>query len=44
MPYGTLKNWNPDRGFGFIKPDDSTGHRLTYSSTFRNSVARACAM
>ena len=25
MATGTLKMWNADRGFGFIKEDDSTG-------------------
>ena len=37
MPAGTLKTWNADRGFGFIKGDDGGPDTFLHISDLRAS-------
>ncbi len=43
MPYGTLKNWSQEKGYGFIAPDDATrsdGSVFVHVREFRRARIR----
>ncbi len=39
MPTGKIYIWKPDRGFGFIRPDDGSHDVFCHVSGFQNRMA-----
>ena len=39
MPFGTIKNFNEERGFGFVKPDDGGPDLFVHVTKCANQVA-----
>lgn len=39
MPFGKIKNFNAERGYGFIRPDDGGPEIFTHITKIENQVA-----